>query len=46
MTITWLLYGKTTKEEVETFIIARSGMIQGWTGSFDKSDDLQCLVSS
>lgn len=37
--VTWAPYGKTTKEEVETFIAARGGMTQGWTGSFDKLDE-------
>ena len=36
VTITWELYGTTTHEELETFIKARGGMTQGWTGSFDK----------
>ncbi len=39
VTVTWAPYGKTTKEEVETFINARGGMTQGWTGSFDKLDE-------
>jgi uncharacterized protein YndB with AHSA1/START domain len=36
VTVTWEAYGPTTREELETFIKARSGMTQGWTGSFDK----------
>lgn len=36
VTVTWEPYGATTKEELETFIKARGGMTQGWTGSFDK----------
>ena len=36
VTITWEPYGTTTHEELETFIKARGGMTQGWTGSFDK----------
>lgn len=36
VTITWEPYGKVTQEELETFIKARGGMTQGWTGSFDK----------
>lgn len=36
VTVTWEPYGPTTREELETFIKARSGMAQGWTGSFDK----------
>lgn len=36
VTITWEPYGNVTQEELETFIKARGGMTQGWTGSFDK----------
>jgi uncharacterized protein YndB with AHSA1/START domain len=36
VTITWEPHGATTPEELETFIKARGGMTQGWTGSFDK----------
>jgi uncharacterized protein YndB with AHSA1/START domain len=36
VTVTWEPYGATTREELETFIKARGGMTQGWTGSFDK----------
>ena len=36
VTITWECYGDTTPEELATFIQARGGMTQGWTGSFDK----------
>jgi uncharacterized protein YndB with AHSA1/START domain len=36
VTLTWEPYGPTTPEELRTFIKARSGMTQGWTGSFDK----------
>ena len=36
VTITWETHGVTTKEELETFIQGRTGMTQGWTGSFDK----------
>jgi uncharacterized protein YndB with AHSA1/START domain len=39
VTITWVPYGKTTKEEVDTFLNARGGMTQGWTGSFDKLEE-------
>lgn len=38
VTVAWEPYGKTTAEELETFIKSRSGMTQGWTGSFDKLD--------
>ncbi len=40
VTVTWEPYGPTTPEELETFIKARGGMTQGWTGSFDKLDIL------
>lgn len=36
--VTWEPYGACTPEELETFIKARGGMTQGWTGSFDKLD--------
>jgi uncharacterized protein YndB with AHSA1/START domain len=39
VTVTWEAYGPTTREELETFIKARGGMTQGWTGSFDKLDE-------
>jgi uncharacterized protein YndB with AHSA1/START domain len=36
VTVTWDVHGAATREEIETFAKARSGMTQGWTGSFDK----------
>ena len=36
VTVTWAPHGAATREELETFIKARAGMTQGWTGSFDK----------
>lgn len=39
VTITWEAYGKTTPAELETFLKARGGMAQGWTGSFDKLEE-------
>jgi uncharacterized protein YndB with AHSA1/START domain len=39
VTITWEPHGATTREELETFIKAKAGMTQGWTGSFDKLED-------
>jgi uncharacterized protein YndB with AHSA1/START domain len=36
VTVTWEPHGATTREELETFINAKGGMTQGWTGSFDK----------
>jgi uncharacterized protein YndB with AHSA1/START domain len=39
VTIEWEAYGDYTPEEMATFVSARAGMTQGWTGSFDKLDD-------
>lgn len=39
VTVTWEPYGVVTDEELETFIKAKGGMTQGWTGSFDKLDE-------
>ncbi len=39
VTVTWEPLGTLTAEELETFITARSGMTQGWTGSFDKLEE-------
>jgi len=36
VTVTWEPHGATSREELETFIKAKGGMTQGWTGSFDK----------
>lgn len=33
-------YGKCTPEEIAMFVNARGGMTMGWTGSFDKLEDL------
>lgn len=40
VTVTWEPYGKATAEEVEIFVQSRGGMTQGWTGSFDKLEEL------
>ncbi len=40
VTVTWEPHGATTPEELEAFIDARAGMTQGWTGSFDKLEEL------
>lgn len=40
VTVTWEPHGKATREELETFAKARAGMTQGWTGSFDKLEDI------
>ena len=39
VTITWELDPKATAVEVDTFVKARSGMMGGWTGSFDKLEE-------
>lgn len=36
VTVTWEPHGKVAPEDLDTFIKARGGMTQGWTGSFDK----------
>lgn len=36
VTIQWEVVGKATAEEMQTFIAARGGMTQGWSGSFEK----------
>ncbi len=36
--LTWEVYGDATAAERETFHQAKSGMAQGWGGSFDKLD--------
>jgi len=36
VTVTWEPFGAVSAEELETFIKAKGGMTQGWTGSFDK----------
>jgi uncharacterized protein YndB with AHSA1/START domain len=38
--ITWEVAGPATAEEMAVFTSARAGMTQGWTGSFDKLEDL------
>jgi uncharacterized protein YndB with AHSA1/START domain len=36
VTVTWQPFESVTREEIDTFVKAKSGMTQGWTGSFDK----------
>jgi uncharacterized protein YndB with AHSA1/START domain len=38
VTITWEPHD-AGREEVDTFVKARAGMTQGWTGSLDKLED-------
>ncbi len=39
VTLQWEVFGNATPVEHETFSGAKSGMTQGWTGSFDKLED-------
>ncbi len=39
VTIKWECHGDTKPEELATFVKARGGMTQGWTGSFDKLEE-------
>jgi uncharacterized protein YndB with AHSA1/START domain len=39
VTITWQPFGTVTPDELATFIAARGGMTQGWTGSLDKLEE-------
>lgn len=38
--VEWEPYGAVTAEELSTFLKSRDGMMQGWTGSFDKLEEL------
>ena len=40
VTVTWAPHGPATREEIDTFVKARGGMAQGWTGSLDKLEAL------
>lgn len=40
ITVTWEVFGKFTPEELDMFLKERGGMTQGWTGSFDKLEEL------
>ena len=40
VTVSWECTGPVTPEELATFVKEKGGMTQGWTGSFDKLDDL------
>ncbi len=39
VTVLWQVYSEATREAIETFSKGKTGMTQGWTGSFDKLDD-------
>lgn len=40
VTVAWEPRGDVTREELEAFIEEKSGMTRGWTGSFDKLEEL------
>lgn len=40
ITVTWEPYGTATPEEIAVFAKMRDSMTMGWTGSFDKLDDV------
>ncbi|HTM45294.1 MAG TPA: SRPBCC family protein [Polyangiaceae bacterium] len=40
VSVTWEAHGNVSSEELTTFVKARAGMTQGWTGSFDKLDEI------
>jgi len=40
VTVVWEPDAASTPEEIDTFVKGRSGMTQGWTGSFDKLEAL------
>lgn len=40
VTVTWEVYGDCSRDELETFVKAKAGMTQGWTGSFDKLEEI------
>ena len=39
VTLEWEVFGEATEVERDTFKSAKSGMTQGWTGSFDKLEE-------
>jgi uncharacterized protein YndB with AHSA1/START domain len=44
VTVRWEPFGEVTAAELDTFVKARSGMTQGWTGSFDKLEEYVATV--
>jgi uncharacterized protein YndB with AHSA1/START domain len=45
VTIEWAPYANPTAEEIRTFVQARAGMTQGWTGSFEKLESYLQSIS-
>jgi len=37
--VTWEAHAAATKEEIEAFVKAKSGMTRGWTGAFEKLEE-------
>ena len=46
VTVTWEPHGPTTPAELEVFLKSHAGMTMGWTGSFDKLEDLLATVGT
>ncbi len=46
VTVRWDVADDATAAEVATFAAAKAGMTQGWTGSFDKLDDVLSTTST
>ena len=46
VTITWEVAGNATAEELATFVGARAGMTQGWTGSLDNLEAVLATPTS
>ncbi|MES1254709.1 MAG: SRPBCC family protein [Acidobacteriota bacterium] len=40
VTVEWEPYGDATPAEIATFVAGRAGMTAGWTGSFDKLEEV------
>ena len=40
VTVTWEAHGATTQAELDTFVAGKAGMTGGWTGSYDKLEDI------
>lgn len=45
VTVRWQPYGEATREEIDAFVSAKAGMTGGWTGSFDKLDEVLASAS-